>query len=87
MKRSNQTTKRDIYSHYGLFLWQECLFCKEEFRREKAYRFQLNANGRWIYSCESCSVSKQHCDERIVVYIKGIRPSKAPMPPPPPMRK
>lgn len=81
MKRNSQTLKHEIFSHYGLFTWQECLFCKEEFRRENGYRFTLN-NRYWSYSCEDCSCSKSHCSDMIDVWIKNQRPDFPPTAPP-----
>jgi hypothetical protein len=41
LARYNHAVNETIYNHYGLFFWQECLFCGNEFRRENGYRFQL----------------------------------------------
>lgn len=90
MKRESEKTKHtldgQIYKHYGLFGWQECLFCKKEFRREDGYRF-LAFQGQWSYSCESCSCSKSHCNENLGVMWENIRNNRPEAPPaPPPMR-
>lgn len=71
----------DIYSHYGLFFWQQCLFCSKEFRREKGYRFQLQRNANWVYSCGDCCSSKDKVNTQVRVWMTKNRP-KAPMAPP-----
>lgn len=71
---------QDIYDHYGLFFWRECFFCKKEFRREAGYRFQMQVNRPWVYSCAGCSGSKEDVNENVGKFLK--RRSKAPSAPP-----
>lgn len=54
-----------IYNHYGILLWRECFFCSKEFRREKGYRFQMQMNSPWVYSCAGCSSSKEDVNENV----------------------
>lgn len=70
-----------IYNHYGLIFWQDCFFCKKEFRREKGYRFQLQVDRDWVYSCRECSSSKEGVNHNVKKF-KSKRP-KAPAAPPP----
>lgn len=60
-----------IYNHYGLFFWQECLFCGNEFRRENGYRFQLQLNNGWDYSCGTCCHSKEEVNEQVRRLTRG----------------
>lgn len=71
----------DIYNHNSLFFWQECFFCKKEFRREAGYRFQMQVNRPWVYSCAGCSGSKEDVNDNVKKF-KSNRP-KAPAAPPP----
>ena len=84
MKRNNtkytNVVGGDIYKHYGLFLWQECFFCNKEFRRESGYRFQMQVDRDWVYSCAGCSSSKEEVNENVKKF-KAKRP-KAPVAPP-----
>lgn len=77
MKRPSQqysnVVGNDIYSHYSLFSWQTCFFCDQEFRREKGYRFQLQYNAPWVYSCYECSSSKDECNENLHLWKKKAR--------------
>lgn len=70
----------DIYNHYGIFLWRECFFCSKEFRREAGYRFQMQVNRPWVYSCAGCSNSKEAVNDNVKKF-KSNRP-KAPAAPP-----
>lgn len=70
----------EIYKHYGLFCWQECFFCNQEFRRENGYRFQMQVNRDWMYSCSTCSTSKEHINNNVKAFYTN-RP-KAPAAPP-----
>lgn len=85
MKRDNTKYKNvilgDIYNHYGIFFWQECFFCSKEFRRERGYRFQLQGNRPWVYSCAGCSDSKENVDKNIAE-VKSKRPKPPSAPPP-----
>jgi hypothetical protein len=77
LARYNHAVNETIYNHYGLFFWQECLFCGNEFRRENGYRFQLQVNKDWQYNCGTCSHSKEEVNEQV-----GRLKSKRPKPPP-----
>lgn len=60
MKRKHkQVYERPLYRHYGLFIWRQCSCCKEDFRREKGFRFLVgpffNGMRRWLYLCGSCA--------------------------------
>jgi hypothetical protein len=70
----------DIYNHYGLIFWKECFFCGNEFRREAGYRFQVQVNKYWAYSCGGCSSSKESVNENIKKF-KSVRPKAPPAPP------
>lgn len=70
----------DIYDHYGLFRWRECFFCGDEFRREGGYRFQMQYNCPWVYSCSSCSGSREGVNENVCKFLK--RRPKSPIAPP-----
>lgn len=72
----------DIYNHYGLFFWQMCWFCDKEFRREAGYRFQVQYNAPWVYSCSECSCSKSHCNDNVKVHKLNMRKGYVPVPPP-----
>lgn len=37
MKRDKIINKHGVKSHYSLFFWNECAFCKQEFKREKGW--------------------------------------------------
>lgn len=54
-----------IYNHYGVMFWQDCLFCGQEFRRERGYRFQLQINRDWVYSCANCCSSKDEVNTKV----------------------
>lgn len=71
-----------IYNHYGLLCWQECLFCGKEFRREKGYRFQLQVNRNWVYSCGECCSCKAEVNDKV-----GEIRSNRPKPPAPPKKR
>ncbi len=58
----------DIYDHYPLVFWYECFFCGEEFRREKGFRFQVQYNRPWVYSCATCSSSKGDVNQNMERY-------------------
>ena len=72
----------DIYNHYGIFFWQTCWFCDKEFRREAGYRFQVQMNQPWVYSCSDCSCSKSHCNDNVKVHMLNMRKGYVPAPPP-----
>jgi hypothetical protein len=84
MKRASVKYKNvvheTIYNHYGLIFWKECMFCGDEFRRESGYRFQLQVNGGWNYSCGTCCHSKEEVNEQ-VVKLKSKRPKPPPKAP------
>lgn len=67
----------DIYKHYGLFFWQECFFCNQEFRREAGYRFQMQVGGPWAYSCAGCSSSKEHVNLNVREFLHYRPPASA----------
>ena len=77
MKRPSQQYSNvlgnDIYNHYSLFFWQTCFFCEQEFRRESGYRFQLQYNSPWVYSCSECSSSKDECNENVHLWKDKAR--------------
>lgn len=83
MKRDNTKYTNvicgDIYNHYGLFSWRECFFCNKEFRREGGYRFQMQVDRPWVYSCSSCSGSKEEVNENVDKFLKR-RPKAPPRP-------
>lgn len=62
-----------IYECYTLLFWNRCWLCEEEFRREHGYRFQLQYNGGWLYSCASCSASKSDCNTKVGEQFKAMR--------------
>lgn len=72
----------DIYNHYGIFFWQECFFCSKEFRRENGYRFQMQVNRPWVYSCAGCSSSKENVNDNVKKFM-----TNRPKPPTAPPRK
>lgn len=74
--RYSNVVEGDIYDHYGLFRWRECFFCKQEFRREAGYRFQMQYSRPWVYSCASCSGSKEEVNENVGKFLD--RRPKAP---------
>lgn len=76
----------EIWKHFGLIFWQDCLFCQKEFRREQGYRFQLSINSDWLYACESCCCSKSHCNDMIGQWKENMRKDRKGPPAPPPMR-
>lgn len=84
MKRESTKFKNvvgfDIYKHYGLLFWQDCVFCQKEFRRENGYRFQLQYNKPWVYSCAGCYSSKDEVNTK-VGELKNRRPKAPPAPP------
>jgi len=75
MKRNNtkytNAVGGDIYKHYGLVFWQECFFCNKEFRREAGYRFQMQINRDWVYSCADCSESKEEVNENVKKFMSN----------------
>lgn len=77
VNRYTNVVEQDIYNHYGIFLWQECFFCSKEFRREAGYRFQMQVGRTWVYSCASCSGSKEEVNENVGKFLK-----RRPKPPP-----
>lgn len=84
MKRNSTKTKNEIFSCNPWFFWEECLFCKQEFRREQGWRFQTRMNSPWDYACNSCCPSREECDKRIEQFRKRnpLRPSAIPNLPP-----
>lgn len=86
MRRETQKTKHEIYTCTPWFLWEECLFCGLEFRRERGWKFLMRRGfTKWSYSCNSCSSTKEECDRNIDLYSVSrvaARP-KAPKSPPP----
>lgn len=86
MKRDAQINKHNVYKYFGLFAWEECFFCKQEFRRESGFRWIMQ--GRWwAYSCSTCSISISHCNENIDHKFANMRAFIEGKPPvPPPMR-
>lgn len=85
MKRTSYSNVagNDIYNHYSVFFWQTCLFCEQEFRREKGYRFQLQCNSPWVYSCSECSSSKEECNENVRLWKEKARKAFVNVSPPP----
>jgi hypothetical protein len=84
MRRETQKTKHEIYTCTPWFLWEECLFCGLEFRREKGWRFQARMKSSWDYACNSCCPTKEECDNRVELFKKRkpLRPSAIPNLPP-----
>lgn len=82
MKRNNtkytNAVGGDIYKHYGLLFWQECFFCNKEFRREAGYRFQMQVNRAWVYSCGDCCSSLEDINTKVKEWFVRSRP-KAPI--------
>jgi len=76
----------EVHNHYGIFFWQECLFCRKEFRREAGYRFLMQSSftgfgaNAWSYSCSACSTSKEDVNKNVKAFYTK-RP-KAPAAPP-----
>jgi hypothetical protein len=69
----------DIYKHYGLIFWQQCWFCNKDFRRENGFRFQMQFNRPWVYSCGDCCSSKESVNLKVKEWF-----SNRPSPPSPP---
>ena len=71
----------DIYNHYGLFFWKECFFCKKDFRRESGFRFQMQVDRPWVYSCGDCCSSKEGVNTKVKEWFVKSRPKAPPAPP------
>lgn len=67
----------DIYNHYGIFFWKECFFCNKDFRRENGFRFQMQVDRPWVYSCGDCCSSKGDVNTKVKEWFVRSRP-KAP---------
>jgi len=83
MKREPEHNQYEITKCNPWFFWQDCLFCRQEFRREDGWRFVLQRTGghvMWTYSCAECSTTKEHLKDNILEFM-GHRP-KAPAAPP-----
>lgn len=81
MKRENTSTKHNINSHFSLFSWKECFFCKQEFRRENGWYWV--SQGRYTsYACCDCCKTAKECDEKIDSWSRNTRPPAPSAPPP-----
>lgn len=88
MKRESEYNQYEVSKCNPWFFWQDCLFCKQEFRREDGWRFSLQRGGNRVissFSCAECSTTKQHLEDNIKGFL-GHRP-KAPAAPPKPSIK
>lgn len=81
IKKYSNVVCGDIYNHYSIFSWKECWFCNKEFRREAGYRFQVQVNRPWKYSCSECSSSKENCNENVKSHMLKMREHRV-VPPP-----
>lgn len=70
MKRDKPVN--EIFSHYSLFAWEECVFCHKEFRRERGWR--MTAWNSWLFSCGTCSLTKENFDRQWEDKKKSSRP-------------
>jgi len=54
---------KEIYPHYTLFSWSECVSCNQEFRREKGWRKLsgpfYGGYGNWKHVCGGCAPTKE----------------------------
>lgn len=62
----------EIFPHYSVFSWEQCVLCGQEFRREKGWR--MTAWNRWLYSCGTCSPTKEVFDQMWEDKKKSARP-------------
>jgi hypothetical protein len=78
MKRDK--LKYEVYKHYGLFIWQQCFACNQEFRREKSFRLWTGPRQGFFYICSGCASTKE---EAIIAFDKkiSIRPQPPASPP------
>lgn len=63
MKRASVSNTNNVRKHYSLFMWEECYFCKMEFRREAGYVWDICRGQK--HACSECCHSVEHCDQRI----------------------
>lgn len=86
VKRVQLVNKHDVGIHYALFTWRKCEFCKQDFKKERGYKWPVFRYD-YHYSCGDCSASVSHCNDQ----IDHRRASEAARmtgnpPPAPPMR-
>jgi hypothetical protein len=63
MKREKKEVYSQLWSHFPLFFWKQCVACNREFRREWGWRFHSGpyhggaATTRYI--CSGCASDEQ----------------------------
>lgn len=86
MRRTSTPSKKyehSIYREWPVFFWKTCCKCKQEFRRERGWRFlsgpYYNGGGHWRYLCSTCAPTREAANHLALdgVYI----PPRPPAPP------
>lgn len=89
MKRpSPEKPYQYLWRHFGLFAWQACALCRNEFRRERGWRF---LSGPWVkgygvtrYLCADCGGEAKATATAAIARWSAPPPSPTRPPPPPP---
>ncbi len=72
-----------VYFSYPLFFWQRCSCCKQDFRRERGWRYLSGpyhgGSGHWRYLCGTCAPTREEANE--LVYQNVHIPPRPPAPP------
>lgn len=84
MKRKEKIKNKYRHSVYKVrswFFWNKCAKCKDEFRRERGWRFLtgpfVGGMGKWRYLCASCCNNEQHAHD-----LANSFPFERPLAPP-----
>lgn len=84
MKRAAQN-RHQVYREYPLFVWKRCYRCRQEFRRERGWRFltgpYFNGRGHWRHLCGSCAPTRTRAE-----HLAFVAHMPTPEPPPPRMK-
>jgi hypothetical protein len=83
MKR--EKSKEDYYKEIGYekyslvklnpFLWKDCYFCKQQFKREKgwSFKYQLSKNKK-LYICHECALTAETAIDKIEGHLHEFTP-------------
>ena len=84
MKR--QPIVQDMYRVFPLFAWHKCESCKQEFRRERGWRYFTGpfygGHGIWRYLCGSCAPTLADAKKLAKSLSYGEVPGNRPPPTP-----
>lgn len=91
MKRTKQRLLGDkvsITKIWTIFIWEDCIICNKQFRREWGWRHTTHSyRAVWRHACRKCCPTREDALEAIHNFVEEKIKNRPPPPPaPPPMR-